>query len=300
MRRSASPRLVAPHTNGHGEGPLVDVVGLVGRREHLALVDVVDAERLEDLGLDEVADAGLGHDRDGDGGLDALDHLGVAHARHAAVAADVGRHPLEGHDRARPGVLGDLGLLGVDDVHDHAALQHLGQAPLHPERAGGAGGCRRTWTARTCLHSTGARPSAPCPARVIPRRGRRSGPAADVFTRRKPGGRGPPPWPIGPLEWPPGASRPPRPAVKPAASSMPSTARHVRRPPVRRVVVQLAAGEEGGGGPAGEQHVHLGLEHQHPADDRTDPLERQQRVRAGGRAPRGTARRRRYRRRLRG
>ena len=30
----------------HGEGPLVDVVRLVGRREHLALVDVVDAERL--------------------------------------------------------------------------------------------------------------------------------------------------------------------------------------------------------------------------------------------------------------
>ena len=93
MRRSASPRLVAPHTNGHGEGPLVDVVGLVGRGEHLGLVDVVDAERLEDLGLDEVADAGLGHDRDGDDGLDALDHLGIAHAGDAAVAADVGRAP---------------------------------------------------------------------------------------------------------------------------------------------------------------------------------------------------------------
>ena len=48
----------------HGERPLVDVVRLVGRGEHLALVDVVDAERLEDLGLDEVADAGLGHHRD--------------------------------------------------------------------------------------------------------------------------------------------------------------------------------------------------------------------------------------------
>ena len=120
----------------HGEGPLVDVVGLVGRRQHLGLVDVVDAERLEHLGLDEVADAGLGHDRDRDGGLDALDHLRVAHAGDAAVAADVGRHPLEGHDRHRAGVLGDLGLLGVDDVHDDAALEHLGQAPLD------AGRCR--------------------------------------------------------------------------------------------------------------------------------------------------------------
>ena len=37
---------------------------LVGRGQDLGLVDVVDAERLEDLGLDEVADPGLGHHRD--------------------------------------------------------------------------------------------------------------------------------------------------------------------------------------------------------------------------------------------
>ena len=66
MRRSASPEVGGPAHEGHGERPLVDVVGLVGRRQHLGLVDVVDAERLEDLRLDEVADAGLGHDRDGD------------------------------------------------------------------------------------------------------------------------------------------------------------------------------------------------------------------------------------------
>ena len=55
---------------GHREAPLVDVVRLVGRGEHLALVDVVDAERLEDLRLGEVPDAGLGHDRDGHRRLD--------------------------------------------------------------------------------------------------------------------------------------------------------------------------------------------------------------------------------------
>src|SRR5512142_227931 len=38
---------------------LVDVELLVGRREHFALVDVVDTERLEHLSLDEVADASL-------------------------------------------------------------------------------------------------------------------------------------------------------------------------------------------------------------------------------------------------
>ena len=93
MRRSASPRLVAPHTNGTVNAHLSMWWASSAGREHLGLVDVVDAERLEDLRLDEVADAGLGHDRDGDRGLDALDHLRVAHAGDAAVAADVGRAP---------------------------------------------------------------------------------------------------------------------------------------------------------------------------------------------------------------
>ena len=115
------------------ELPLVDVVGLVGRRQHLGLVDVVDLERLEHLRLGEVADPRLGHDRDRHGLLDALDQQRVGHAGDAAVAADVGRHALERHHRGRAGVLGDLRLLGVDDVHDHAALEHLGQAGLDAE-----------------------------------------------------------------------------------------------------------------------------------------------------------------------
>ncbi len=106
-------------------------------RQDLGLVDVVHVERLEDLGLGEVADAGLGHDRDRDAGLDLLDHLGVAHARDAAVAADVRGHALERHDRHGAGVLGDLGLLGVDDVHDHPAAQHVGQAALDERRTHG-------------------------------------------------------------------------------------------------------------------------------------------------------------------
>ena len=43
-------------------------------------------------------------------------------------------HPLERHHRDRASILGDLRLLGVDDVHDHAAAQHLGQAPLDQHR----------------------------------------------------------------------------------------------------------------------------------------------------------------------
>ena len=115
------------------ERPLVDVVGLVGRRQHLGFVDVVDLERLEHLRLDEVPDPRLGHHRDRHGLLDPVDHHRVAHPRHAAVAADVGGHALERHHRGGAGVLGDLRLLGGDHVHDHAALEHLGQAGLDGE-----------------------------------------------------------------------------------------------------------------------------------------------------------------------
>ncbi len=123
----------------HLEAVLVDVVLLVGRGEHLGLVDEVDLERLEDLRLGEVTDAALGHDRDGDRRLDLLDQLRVAHARHAAELADVGRDTLQRHDRHGAGLLGDLRLVGGDDVHDHAAREHAGEADL------GSPGCIVRW-----------------------------------------------------------------------------------------------------------------------------------------------------------
>ena len=115
------------------------MVDVVGGREYLGLVDVVDAELLQYLRLDEVTDAGLRHDGDRDGVDDAVDHVGVAHPRDAALSANVGGHPLECHDGDRPGILGDLGLVGGDDVHDDAAFEHLGEAALD---AGGSGGGR--------------------------------------------------------------------------------------------------------------------------------------------------------------
>ena len=77
-----------------------------------------------------MADARLGHDRDGDGVDDAVDHVGIAHARDAALGADIGRNALESHHRDGPGVFGDLGLLDGDDVHDDTALEHFGEAAL--------------------------------------------------------------------------------------------------------------------------------------------------------------------------
>ncbi|CAM0904951.1 unnamed protein product [Alopecurus aequalis] len=126
--------VAAAADEGDAEVVLVDVVGVVGEREDLALVDVVDADGLEDLGLDEVADAGLSHDGDGDGALDLADHAWVGHAGDAALGADVGGDALERHDGAGSGLLSDTRLLGVDDVHDDAAAQHLGQAHLDGER----------------------------------------------------------------------------------------------------------------------------------------------------------------------
>jgi len=91
---------------------------------------------LQHLCLDEVADAGLGHHRDGHGALDGLDELGVAHPCHAALGANVCWHALQGHDGRRPGILGDPRLVGGDDVHDDASLEHVGESSLDSGRAG--------------------------------------------------------------------------------------------------------------------------------------------------------------------
>ena len=109
---------------------LVDVVLFVGGREHFALVDVIDAQRFEHPSLHEVADARLGHHRDGNRVHDLADDADGRHARHAALFADIGRNALERHHGAGAGLLGNLGLLDVGDVHDDAALEHLGQADL--------------------------------------------------------------------------------------------------------------------------------------------------------------------------
>ena len=132
----------------NGEGLLVDVVGVVGRGEDLGLIDVVHAEALEHLGLHEVADAGLGHDRDGDGLDDAGDEVGVAHAGNAALGSNVGGDSLEGHDGDGSRVLGDAGLLGRDDVHDDTALEHVRHAALNGEGSGAGGGllCAQSWS----------------------------------------------------------------------------------------------------------------------------------------------------------
>src|SRR2546430_496335 len=90
------------------EGELVDVEMLVRGREDLGLVDEVHAKRLEDLGLDKVADPRLGHHRNRDGLLDLLDLRHRGHPRDAAILADIGGHaPRRPHPRPPP-LLPDL------------------------------------------------------------------------------------------------------------------------------------------------------------------------------------------------
>ena len=151
-------QVTAAADEGHLEVGLGHVELVVGGRQHLALVDKVDAERLEDLALDHVPDARLGHDGYRHGGPDLLDHLRVRHARHAAHLADVGRDPLQRHDRHGARLLGDARLLRRRHVHDDAALEHLGEPGLDGEvvaagaigSGGGGGGvrvgCHFFWT----------------------------------------------------------------------------------------------------------------------------------------------------------
>ncbi len=114
----------------HLEIALIDVMLLVGWGQHFALVNIIHPQRLEDAGLDKVTDAALRHHRDADRLDNLFDQGGVAHPRHAALRPNVSRHPLQGHHRHRTRLLGNAGLLGVDHIHNHSALEHLGQALL--------------------------------------------------------------------------------------------------------------------------------------------------------------------------
>jgi hypothetical protein len=116
-----------------GKGMLVHVVLFVRRGKHFGLVDVIDSQLLQDLRLGEVADAAFGHDRNRHHGHDFLDLQRRSHTRHAAFGTNHGRHALQCHHRGCPGFFGNFGLLGAHHVHDHAALQHLGQTGLQPQ-----------------------------------------------------------------------------------------------------------------------------------------------------------------------
>ena len=115
----------------HGEVELVDVVRVIGRGQNLGLVNEVNTEGLQNLCLNKVADTGFGHNRNGDGIDNALDHVRVGHTRHATLCANIGGDTLQRHHGSCAGILSDLGLLRSNDVHNDAALHHLSETALH-------------------------------------------------------------------------------------------------------------------------------------------------------------------------
>jgi len=135
-----APQGLAEVARAADERHVVAVLGavilVVGRGQHFGFIDEVDADRLEHLGLGDVADAHLGHDRNRHRVHDLGDQVEVAHPRDAARRPDIGRDPFERHHGDRARLLSDDRLFGRDDVHDHAALEHLRQTALDRDRPG--------------------------------------------------------------------------------------------------------------------------------------------------------------------
>ena len=111
----------------------VDVVFFIGGSQHFAFVDVVHFQRFENPRFHKMADARLGHHRDADFVHDLADFADGRHARHSAFLAYVGGHAFQRHYRGGAGFFGDHRLLGIGDVHDHAALEHFSETDLQAE-----------------------------------------------------------------------------------------------------------------------------------------------------------------------
>src|SRR5262249_28000141 len=114
----------------HREKVLIDMEMLISRRQHLRLVDAIHANGLQDLSFNKVTDTALGHDRNSDGLFNRNKSLWTAQARHATMNTNVGRHALQGHNRASSRLFGDARLLGIHNITDNSALEHLGEDPF--------------------------------------------------------------------------------------------------------------------------------------------------------------------------
>ena len=106
---------------------LVDMIYVIGRREHFGFIYVVYLDGLEYLSLYKVPDTAFCHYGDADCLLDTFYHFRIAHPRYTAGGADIRRDTFKCHDSACTGCFCDLCLLRSSDVHDHSAFEHLGE-----------------------------------------------------------------------------------------------------------------------------------------------------------------------------
>ncbi|OQB04832.1 MAG: hypothetical protein BWY20_00277 [Spirochaetes bacterium ADurb.Bin215] len=126
-------KIPASANKGHLELVLVDMIGLVRRGEHFAFVDKVDGKRFKNLSFHKMTDTTFCHDRNGNAFLNFLDHFRIGHAGYSAIPADIRGDPFEGHNGRCSGVFSDLCLVGIGDIHYHAALEHFRQSDFYLE-----------------------------------------------------------------------------------------------------------------------------------------------------------------------
>ena len=100
----------------------IDMVNIISRRKHLALVDIVNLQSLQNLCFYKMTDAHLCHNRNRNCVLNFLNQLQVAHACYAACCTDIGRNLFQCHNSAGTCCLRNTRLLQCRNIHNYAAL----------------------------------------------------------------------------------------------------------------------------------------------------------------------------------
>ena len=106
---------------------LINMIYIISRRQNFGFINIINLDRLQQLRLYEMSDTAFCHDRNADCFLDPFDHFRVTHAGNTTGGADICRDTLQSHYSAGTGCFCDLCLLRCGNVHDHAALEHLGK-----------------------------------------------------------------------------------------------------------------------------------------------------------------------------
>ena len=100
----------------------VNMVNVISRRKYLALVDIINFQRFQNLCFYKMTDAHLCHNRNGNSVLNFLNQLRVAHACYTACCTDIGRNLLQRHNSAGTCCLCDTRLLRCRNIHNYATL----------------------------------------------------------------------------------------------------------------------------------------------------------------------------------
>ncbi len=104
---------------------LINMIGIIRWTQDFGLIDIIDIQCLQDLGFGYMANATLGHHRNGYRLLDTLDHFGIAHSRYTTSCTNIRWNAFQRHNGTSPSLLSNLGLFRCRDIHDDTTLQHL-------------------------------------------------------------------------------------------------------------------------------------------------------------------------------